>query len=121
MTVFRPVGYALALLAFSWQPLRAADPPTPAEPTEVSYYRDIRPIFQQNCQGCHQPAKPSGGYVMTSHAALLKKTDTDQTGILPGQPNESSVIDQIVSREGKPPLMPKGKDPLTDFQVNLIK
>ena len=36
-----------------------------ALPAEVSYYKDVRPIFQQHCQGCHQPAKPSGGFVMT--------------------------------------------------------
>ena len=26
----------------------------PAEP--VSYYQDIRPIFQAHCIGCHQPS-----------------------------------------------------------------
>ena len=25
---------------------------------KVSYYKDVRPIFAQNCNGCHQPAKP---------------------------------------------------------------
>ena len=32
----------------------------------VSYYKQIRPIFQAHCQGCHQPAKSSGAYVMTA-------------------------------------------------------
>ena len=32
---------------------------------EVSYYKQIRPILQAHCQGCHQPAKAKGGYVMT--------------------------------------------------------
>ena len=40
-----------------------------AEP--VSYYKQIRPIFQANCQGCHQPAKAKGGYVMTTFEQLL--------------------------------------------------
>src|SRR5438874_715304 len=55
----------------------AAEPAgeTQAESAAVSYYREIRPLLVQNCQGCHQPAKASGGYVMTSHAALLKKGD----------------------------------------------
>src|SRR4026208_851534 len=38
----------------------------------VSYFKKIRPIFQANCQGCHQPAKAKGGYVMTDFAKLLK-------------------------------------------------
>jgi len=33
---------------------------------QISYYDQIRPIFQRHCQGCHQPAKPNGKYVMTS-------------------------------------------------------
>ena len=35
------------------------DDPKPAAP--VSYYRDVRPIIQANCQGCHQPAKSKDG------------------------------------------------------------
>jgi mono/diheme cytochrome c family protein len=34
----------------------------------VSYFKKIRPIFQAQCQGCHQPAKAKGGYVMTDFA-----------------------------------------------------
>jgi mono/diheme cytochrome c family protein len=29
--------------------------PDPNKP--VSYFKDVRPIFQAQCQGCHQPAK----------------------------------------------------------------
>ncbi len=28
----------------------------------VSYFRDIRPIFQDHCLGCHQPAKRGGDF-----------------------------------------------------------
>ena len=34
--------------------LMADDQASPAE-SGVSYYKDIRPIFQSHCQGCHQP------------------------------------------------------------------
>ena len=37
----------------------------------VSYFKKVRPIFQAQCQGCHQPAKAQGGYVMTDFAKLL--------------------------------------------------
>ena len=37
----------------------------------VSYWRDVRPMLQANCQGCHQPAKAKGEYVMTDVAALI--------------------------------------------------
>jgi WD40 repeat protein/mono/diheme cytochrome c family protein len=90
-------------------------------PETVSYYKDVRPIFQQQCQGCHQPAKAEGGYVMTSHGDLLKKTDNDYTGIMPGNPKESEVYQQIISHSGQKPAMPRNKDPLSDRDVALIK
>jgi WD40 repeat protein len=91
------------------------------EAGEVSYYKDVRRIFQQHCQGCHQPAKPQGSYVMTSYADLLKKGDHEHPGIVPGQPEQSMVIEQILPKEGKKPAMPKGKDPLSAADIELIK
>ena len=44
---------------------------------QVSYYKQIRPIFQAHCQGCHQPAKSGGDYVMTSFARLLKGGESE--------------------------------------------
>jgi mono/diheme cytochrome c family protein len=91
------------------------------ESSPVSYYRDVRRIFQQHCQGCHQPAKAQGAYVMTSHAALLAVSDSGEAGIVPGKPDGSLVVRQIVSQKGKPPAMPKSRDPLAEREVNLIK
>ena len=87
-------------------------------PEKVSYFKDVRPVFQQHCQGCHQPAKAEGGYVMTTHAALLKKGDSEVAGVVPGQPSKSFIVEQIT---GKPPAMPRNKDPLADRDVALIK
>jgi WD40 repeat protein len=102
---------------------RGADKPQdkPAEPAQVSYYKDVRPLFQQHCMGCHQPAKPSGGYVMTSHADLLKKGDSDNPGVTPGKLEASFLVHQITPQEGKKPQMPRGQDPLSDRDVALIK
>ena len=68
---------------------RADDPPA------VSYYKDVRPIFQQHCNGCHQPAKPSGGYVMTARAELLKAGESDKPGVVPGRPQDSNLVAQV--------------------------
>jgi hypothetical protein len=89
-------------------------------PDTVSYYKDVRPIFQLHCQGCHQPAKAQGGYVMTSYAELFKKSDHEVPGIVAGQPDKSTVVQQITPQKGKPPAMPRGKEPLTSREVTLI-
>lgn len=90
------------------------------EPDQVSYYKDVRPIFQLHCQGCHQPAKAGGGYIMSTYADLFNKTDHEIPGIVPSHPDKSELVKQIKSHQGKPPQMPRGKDPLADREVKLI-
>jgi WD40 repeat protein/mono/diheme cytochrome c family protein len=122
MTAVRRLPLALVLLALA-SPTPAAEPPdkAPETPAPVSYYREVRPIFQQHCQGCHQPARPLGGFVMTEYAELLKKGMSDQPGVVPGKPDQSRLVEQITAHGGKKPAMPKGKDPLIPRDVELIK
>jgi WD40 repeat protein len=91
------------------------------EPDKVSYYKDVRPLFVQHCQGCHQPAKAEGGLLMTSYAELLKKGESDVPGIVPGDPAKSKIVEMIVPKDGNKPQMPRGKPALTDYEVKLIK
>jgi len=91
----------------------------PASPMKVSYYKDVRPIFQQHCQGCHQPAKPQGGYVMTSHADLLRAGESEERGVIPGKPKESLLVKLLNEVQGRA-RMPKGKDPLAEVQIKVI-
>jgi WD40 repeat protein/mono/diheme cytochrome c family protein len=121
MIVGRSFTFALAVTAMASMPLFAAEPKKEKEPDVVSYYRHIRPIFAQQCQGCHQPAKQGGDYVMTSHADLLKSGTREGIGVVPNQPDKSSVVSQIISKDGKPAAMPKGRDPLSPYEVALIK
>jgi WD40 repeat protein/mono/diheme cytochrome c family protein len=123
MHAVRPCISLLGLLAATGLVLGSNDPvPTQSkESSAVSYYRDVRRIFQQNCQGCHQPAKAQGGYDMTSHAALLKKGESGEPGVMPSHPDQSKVIEQIIPRGKKRPPMPKGMDPLSGRDVEVIR
>jgi WD40 repeat protein len=91
----------------------------PAKP--ISYYKDIRPILQQHCLGCHQPAKAGGSYVMTLHAELFKSGNTGKEPIVNGKPDDSLLLKQLLPQAGKPPAMPKEKEPLPEFQVKKIR
>ena len=55
----------------------------------ISFHKDIKPIFQANCNGCHQPAKMKGDYLMTAFAALLEGGETGKIAIVPGKPEDS--------------------------------
>ncbi len=98
--------------------VEAAEPPAAANGT-ISYYKQVRPIFQAQCQGCHQPAKAGGGYVMTSFARLLAGGDSKSAAVVPKKAAESHLIEQITPDGGKAE-MPKDKPPLSVAEIEIV-
>jgi len=109
--------FFLAILGFA----SAAEEKANAKP--VSFHKDVRPLFQANCNGCHQPAKAKGQYVMTDFAALLKGGDGGEAAIVPGKPDESYLVEQITPNEKGEYDMPKGKNakPFHEAEIELIR
>jgi WD40 repeat protein len=110
-----------ATIAFSAAPPKKEEVEDPNAP--VSYFKKVRPIFQANCQGCHQPAKAKGGYVMTDFAKLLRGGDDAEkegAAVVPGQPEKSHLLKQITPVKGEAEMPPKAK-PLHEMEIALIK
>ena len=113
-----PRTVCLFALLFLAAPLaQGADPPPADAP--VSYYKQIRPIFQTHCQGCHQPAKRGGEYVMTAFEQMLKGGESSEAAIVPGQPDKSHLLGQIKPKDGQA-AMPKGAKPLAEVEISLV-
>ena len=125
--IFSKRGLAwMALFATSPAAFSAA-PPKKEEAEDpnaaVSYYKKVRPVLQAQCQGCHQPAKAKGGYVMTDFVRLLKGGDDAEkegAAIVPGQPDKSHLVKQITPVNGEAEMPPK-KKPLHEIEIALIK
>jgi|688.fasta_scaffold35091_2 mono/diheme cytochrome c family protein len=112
-------GWAAALIA------AAACGPTVAAsaaeaPAPVSYHRQIRPIFQAHCQGCHQPAKAEGGYVMTDVPKMFGAGDSGSAGIVAGKPADSVLVSQITPDASGHAEMPKDGKPLAQADIELV-
>lgn len=101
--------------------LSAAEPAAQSVADRVSYYEQIRPLFQAHCQGCHQPAKASGGYVMTDFALLQKGGESGDAAINPGKPQESSLLKLIAPDQDGHAEMPKDKPALPSSEFELIQ
>lgn len=98
-------------------PAVAADPAENAAPAEpVSFYRQVRPLLQRNCSGCHQPAKKGGGLVLTGYADLQAGGENG-AAFEAGDPASSMLVSYI---SGDDPEMPKNADPLPKEDVELI-
>jgi WD40 repeat protein/mono/diheme cytochrome c family protein len=111
-----PLAYAaLALVVSAAAPPKKEEVEDPNAP--VSYFKKIRPILQANCQGCHQPAKAKGGYVMTDFAKLLEGGESVKDGehaVVPKDPAHSLLVKQITPDADKGEAeMPPKKQPLT--------
>lgn len=104
-------------LTLPWN-LQATDLPGATAP--VSFHRQVRPILQAHCVGCHQPAKPQGGYVMTGHRLLLTPGDSDEAPVVPGQPADSLLLRQITPVNGVAE-MPRGKPPLHPLEIATVQ
>lgn len=86
----------------------------------VSFYKDIRPVFEAQCHGCHQPAKAKGDYVMTDFAKLLAGVDHGPS-VIPGQPDNSYLVKLITPAENGEAEMPQKRPALHPVQIDLVK
>jgi WD40 repeat protein/mono/diheme cytochrome c family protein len=78
---------------------------------EPSYFREIRPVLQHNCQGCHQPNLKSSNLDLTTYE-----------GIKAGGKRGPAIglIVQYLTGEAKP-QMPLGMTPLPADQIELVR
>ncbi|MDA1313804.1 MAG: hypothetical protein O2968_10755 [Acidobacteria bacterium] len=94
-----------------------------ARADSVEYSKDIRPIFEKSCLGCHhhgsldQPAL-SGGLALDSYEAVLKGGMAPI--VRPGQASESELLRRLETSD--PAIrMPRGGPPLDAETIAVIR
>ena len=86
---------------------------------DVSYHKQVRPILQTHCHGCHQPAKAKGKYEMTAFEGLVKGGSSGDAAIVPGKPAQSALVSLITPHKGVAE-MPKDAPALSEPDRALI-
>ena len=84
---------------------------------DVSYQRDVWPIFKRHCLGCHTEGKAKGGLRLDDIAAL-KKGGKHGALFVAGKPDKSLLLKQVT---GDPPEMPENEPPLTAAKVKVLR
>jgi len=107
----------MSTLAFLALAFLAQDP----APAPVSFHRDVRPLLQASCTGCHQPARDRGGVVLVRHADLVTAQGEEAPLVAPGAPDESLLLEVLSPFEDVPPAMPKDAAPLPPAAVALVR
>ena len=85
--------------------------------TDVSYYRDVRPVLQRQCQGCHQPSVKSSGLDLTTFDGF-KAGGKRGPAFRAGSPADSLIVKYIKGEQQ--PAMPLGGSPLSAEQIASI-
>jgi hypothetical protein len=84
---------------------------------EQLFRERVAPIFESRCVRCHEGKKPKGGLSLVSSRQLQKGGESGPV-VMPGKPDESSLLDYV---SGEKPEMPKDGKPLSASEVSAIR
>ncbi len=80
----------------------AAEPEDEDEDGQLKFSKDIAPILAGNCMGCHSAEQHKGEFNLSTFQDLMKGSQSGPV-IVPGKPEESILVDLVVTRK-----MPRG-------------
>ena len=92
---------------------------TPAT-SDVSYAKDIQPIFNQSCMPCHAGGKDAkGSYDLTGYANAMGPGQDPVANVLPGNADSSILYRRVI--DTVPPQMPKARPALNAAHLATIR
>jgi hypothetical protein len=98
--------------------------PPPSDKKDLTFEKDIKPLFDQSCVGCHGPKEAKGKLRLDTLAGTLKGS-VDGKVLEPGKSASSFLVANIAFLGNEDDFMPPPKDTkypkLTDEQVGLVR
>ena len=103
-------GFPVLLLLFPVSTLGAVQ-----SPPEPDFNRDILPIFQRECVGCHSSALKMGGLVLESYQDLMKGGEQG-TALVAGHADQSLLV-RMLEGTAEPRMPLNGQLPAEQIQL----
>jgi N-acyl-D-amino-acid deacylase len=98
---------------------------TPRREGKVDFARQIKPLLERSCVGCHGGEKPRGLFRVDSREAILRGGASGEAAIMPGRSEESPLVDYVsgkVPEEEMPPVVQRERYPaLRADEVALLR
>ena len=113
-----PAKCGLAVAVFAW--LAVVCSTAQAAP---SFVKDVRPIFERSCYGCHGSDKQKAGYRLDARDIAIKGGESGEPAIVPHDAKKSPLI-RYVNGEDEEMLMPPKKSDkprLTAAEVETLR
>jgi hypothetical protein len=95
--------------------------PPPSTKKEVTFSKDIKPLFEKACFKCHGEEKQKGRLRVDSIEAIKKGGDNGPVIVI-GKSEKSSLVHTIAGLVEDMMMPPEGKaDPLTKEEIGLVR
>lgn len=98
----------------------APRPVSPDAPVRIDYHRQIKPLLEAQCYSCHQGSKVKGGLRLDVHEEALIGGNADGPAIVPHRPDESALLQRILSTDPDE-VMPAKGNPLPEADRALLR
>ncbi|CAN5238626.1 PSD1 and planctomycete cytochrome C domain-containing protein [soil metagenome] len=82
----------------------------------VDFEKEIAPLLERRCLRCHLPGNAKGKVSLATAADLLTREH-----VVPGKPDDSTLLDLVTPDGDKKPQMPKEGKALTESEVKLLR
>ena len=91
-----------------------------AHAAPVDFVKEVRPIFERHCAGCHGEKRQRSGFRLDVKAAALRGGDVHGVAIRPGKPDDSLLIQFVADRDADERMPPDG-DGLSPDEVATLR
>src|SRR5262245_15385587 len=116
---YRVVALTGLMLLASFGVFAGGNPSSAQNSRELDFAKDIRPVLEARCFGCHGAQQQINGLRLDSKEGMLRGGKAGPA-ILPGRGSESLLYRKVTgTAEGSP--MPLSGDKLTQEQIDSIR
>src|SRR5581483_9203506 len=95
-------------------------PLPPAATRQIDFLRDIAPLLQKNCLGCHGAERPKSGLRLDTRAGALKGGYAGPC-IVPGKSDQSALVKLIAAATEDGSAMPPKGERLSAQEIGLVR
>ncbi|MBU6400454.1 MAG: SUMF1/EgtB/PvdO family nonheme iron enzyme [Verrucomicrobia bacterium] len=95
---------------------------TLASARKIDFVKDVQPILEVSCLGCHRPGEAKGGLRLDTREQAFKGGESGPA-VAPGRPRASPLYATIAAAPDNDDLMPprKKNGPLSRTQIQLLR
>ena len=112
-------GFHFLLLALAFAVVPAASAADDAQRAAMTFFeKKVRPILAERCHDCHSNAKQKGG-LRADHIDFLKTGGKNGPALVPGNPEESAMIEAL--RYGNPDFQMPPESKLPDAEIAILE